>query len=385
MAKVCRPLAGDLSHLMTSVTHMATSILAVWQTGNASASSGVANGMSFAIPLSLEPMEAEPVDSLPSGGSWRFEPKYDGFRCLAFRDDDQVILLSRRQRPLARFFPEIAAAVAALPVPCCVLDGELVIRGVEFDTLQLRLHPAASRIARLSREQPATFVAFDLLADAQGASLLARPFAERRSALEALFVSIGGPSTRIALARSTPSRATALRWLATESGLDGIVAKRLDLAYQPGRRAMQKYKQWHTVDCVVGGFYPKSGGEPEYLLLGLYDAAGRLNYVGRCGVQPDAAAIATRLQPFVGGSGFTGEAPGGPSRWSHRGRTVIPLRPELVVEVGADTITAGKFRHGSRLLRWRDDKEPRRCTMDQIERHPTGVGQTADLPCPSRR
>jgi ATP-dependent DNA ligase len=325
--------------------------------------------MAPAVPLDLEPMEAEAVETLPAGDAWCFEPKYDGFRCLVFRDGAQVALQSRRQRPLARFFPEVAATISALPVPRCVMDGELVIRGASFDTLQMRLHPAASRIARLSREHPATFVAFDLLADASGASLLEAAFAQRRAALEGLFRTIGDAAgDGVMLGKSIGSRARALRWLDNEDGLDGIVAKRLDLPYQPGRRAMRKYKQWHTIDCVVGGVYRKSGSEDvEYLLLGLYDDAGRLNYVGRCAAHPHAAEITAKLRPLIGGVGFTGNAPGGLSRWSKQARVATPVRPELVVEVSADTITGGKFRHGSRLLRWRDDKAPERCTMAQIE------------------
>ncbi|HET8997968.1 MAG TPA: ATP-dependent DNA ligase [Acetobacteraceae bacterium] len=321
--------------------------------------------MSLPIPLTLEPMEAEPIDALPEAAGWSFEPKYDGFRCVVFRDGDSVLLQSRRQRPLARFFPEVAAAVAALAPRRFVLDGELVIRGAGFDALQLRLHPAASRIARLSRETPATFVAFDMLADTGGDSLLARPFAERRAALQEFPAGDG-----IAIAESTRSRDTALRWLKDVGhGLDGIVAKRLDLPYRPGERAMLKYKLWHTIDCVVGGVYRKAGSEDvEYLLLGLYDSEGRLNYVGRCPAHPHEAAYARKLRPLAGSGGFTGNQPGGRSRWSKQERIATPLRPEQVVEVSVDTITAGKFRHGSRLLRWRTDKAPHQCTMDQIAR-----------------
>ncbi|HEY6432950.1 MAG TPA: ATP-dependent DNA ligase [Acetobacteraceae bacterium] len=323
--------------------------------------------MRLSVPLSLEPMEAEPVQELPSGPDWVFEPKYDGFRCLAFRDGEEVALQSRRQRPLARFFPEVAANIAALPAPRFVLDGELVIFGKEFDTLQLRLHPAASRIAKLSREAPATFVAFDLLLDESGRNALEWPFSRRRAALAALFEKFDRHDG-VVLSKETTKQGEARRWLDDAGrGLDGIVAKRLDLPYQPGRREMLKFKIWHSVDCVVGGVYFKPGTQTiEYLLCGLYDAAGRLNYVGRCA--PGDGEAAARIRPLIGGEGFTGEAPGGPSRWSRRERAVTPLRPELVVEVSADHITAGKFRHGSRLIRWRDDKDPRRCTMDQIER-----------------
>ncbi len=187
--------------------------------------------------------------------------------------------------------------------------------------------------------------------------------------MEGLFRKLGDAAgDTVMLGRSTASRDTALRWLDDAAGLDGIVAKRLDLPYRPGRRAMQKYKLWHTLDCVVGGIYRKAGSdEVEYLLLGLYDEAGLLNYVGRCAVHPHAAEVTAKLRPLLGGAGFTGNAPGGPSRWSKRERVATPLRPKLVVEVSADTITGGKFRHGSRLLRWRDDKAPRQCTMEQIE------------------
>ncbi|MDQ2801631.1 MAG: ATP-dependent DNA ligase, partial [Pseudomonadota bacterium] len=337
--------------------------------------------MTWPVPLDLEPMEAEPVAELPAERGWAFEPKYDGFRCIAFRDADTVDLRSRRQRPLARFFPEVAATLQALPVQCFVMDGELVIEGAEFDTLQLRLHPAASRIARLSREHPATFVAFDLLADAAGRSLLDEPFEIRRAALDALFERIGGQAG-VRLSAETRSSADARRWLADIGhGLDGIVAKRLDLAYRPGRRAMLKYKVWHTIDCVVGGVYLKTGTPRiEYLLLGLYDEAGRLNYVGRCpphrtnpdgtklsGAEVDAAATEALVGLLLGRGGFTGHAPGGPSRWSAHEKKAIPAEPRLVVEVSADHVTAGKFRHGSRLLRWRDDKDPRRCAMKQLE------------------
>lgn len=319
--------------------------------------------MSLPVPLTLVPMEAEPVDTLPDGPGWAFEPKYDGFRCVVFRDAGIVELRSRRQRPLARFFPEVAAAIAALTVPRFVMDGELTIANAGFDTLQMRLHPAASRIAKLSREHPAAFVAFDLLADDAGLTLLDRPFAERRIALTRVFDRIGSNASVI-LTPQADSAARARTWL-NDVGerLDGIVAKRLDEPYQPGKRAMLKYKLWHTVDCVVGGAYLTAKGAIEYLLLGLYDADGRLDYVGRC--LPDTEAEA-RVRPLLGRGGFTGDAPGGPSRWSKRVREAEPAEPVLVVEVSADHITAGKFRHGSRLLRWRDDKEPRRCTKDQL-------------------
>ncbi len=318
------------------------------------------------VPLSLEPMEAEPVADLPAGDGWLFEPKYDGFRCLVFRDGQSVQLQSRRQRPLARYFPEVAAAFLTLPIEHFVLDGELIIPEQPFDTLQLRLHPAASRIRKLSQEHPAQFIAFDLLADEAG-SRLDQVFDERQAALEA-FARRAGGNPSFVLSKCTRSRETAQSWLAgVGHGLDGIVVKRLDLPYQAGRRAMLKYKVWQTVDCVLGGLYYKANTRRiEYLLLGLYDCDGRLNYVGRCGVPEQEHGLEEKLRPLIGGSGFTGKAPGGKSRWSNREREAVPLRPELVVEVSADHVEHGRFRHGSRLLRWRDDKAPEKCTMDQI-------------------
>lgn len=323
--------------------------------------------MVLEVPLSLEPMEAQPVEELPRGPDWLLERKYDGFRCILFRDEDAVYLQSRRQRPLGRYFPEVILSARAWPIPRFVLDGELVIPGQPFDVLQLRLHPASSRVAKLAREHPALLVAFDLLADAQGHSLLTHPFSERRAALERLFAQ-GGPRDGFVLSRATTSLRTAKGWLKRVGhGLDGIVAKRLDLPYQPGQRAMQKFKLWRTVDCVVGGIYRRRGtARVEFLLMGLYDVAGRLNYVGRCGIGDQAAEVEQRIAPLLGGSGFTGEQPGGRSRWSDRERVALPLQPTLVAEVSADHIEHGHFRHGSRLIRWRDDKDPRNCTLDQV-------------------
>ena len=323
--------------------------------------------MTLEVPLTLQPMEAIPVADLPKGSGWLFEPKYDGFRCILFRDDDDVHLQSRRQRPLGRYFPEVIEAARHLPIKQFVFDGELIIPDQPFDTLQLRLHPAASRVKLLSREHPAQIIVFDLLADDRGHSLLDKPFRDRRAVLEAAFKQVGRNASFV-LSKATTSRETARGWLKRLGhGLDGIVAKHLDLPYRPGERAMQKYKLWQTVDCVVGGIYYKRGTQAvEYLLMGLYDDAGRLNYVGRCGVGENGPEIAKLLNPLIGGSGFTGNAPGGTSRWSGRERKPVPLEPRLVAEVSADHIENGRFRHGSRLIRWRDDKEPRACTMDQI-------------------
>jgi ATP-dependent DNA ligase len=326
------------------------------------------------VPLPLEPMEAETVEELPTGQGWQYEPKWDGFRCLAYRDRDQVFLQSRTGKPLARYFPDVVQHLLGLKPQRFVLDGEIVVSvGGEwsFETLQLRLHPAASRVAKLAKENPASFMAFDLLADEAPQSWLDRALADRRAALEVFFAH-ARPPAHVQLSPATQSREQAERWLADIGhGLDGIVAKPLDRPYEPGRRAMQKFKLWHTVDCVVGGIYRKRGTTlVESILLGLYDHSGLLHYVGRSSVHAEAAAMTKKLDPLIGGPGFTGRAPGGKSRWSQQEREAIPLRPELVVEVSVDHITDQYFRHGSRILRWRDDKEPHKCTLDQLRRGP---------------
>jgi ATP-dependent DNA ligase len=317
-------------------------------------------------------MEAETVDQLPEDDGWQFEPKWDGFRCLAFRHGADVDLQSRNQKPLQRYFPEVAAALKALPVRRFVLDGEILIfsRGEPaFEPLQLRLHPAASRIAKLAGEQPASFMAFDLLAGSDGKSLLETPMRERRRRLEAFFEDIDPDLASVMLSPAAPDRRLAERWLKDIGhGLDGIVAKRLDDAYRPGKRTMVKFKVWKTIDCVIGGVYFKRPGTAiDSLLLGLYDSQGLLNYVGRVPVGRPDPEIERRIRPLMGGRlAFTGRAPGGPSRWSGREREPIPVRPKAVAEVSADHITGDHMRHGARLVRWRDDKPPRRCTMDQI-------------------
>jgi ATP-dependent DNA ligase len=327
------------------------------------------------VPLTLQPMEALPVDDLPSGTGWLFEPKYDGFRCLFFRDGDAVNLQSRRQRPLGRYFPEIIEAARQLPLKRFVFDGDLIIPDEPFDTLQLRLHPAASRVETLSREHPAQIVAFDLLANEQGQSLLDRPFGQRRVALEAAFKRIGGAPSFV-LSKVTTSRDTARKWLKRVGhGLDGIVAKRLDLPYRAGKRVMQKFKLWQTVDCVVGGIYCKPNTDCVEYLLSRIPVDGSLRRCwpaklrGRCGVGENGQEIGKLLKPLIGGAGFTGNAPGGASRWSSgRERKPVPLEPRLVAEVSADHIENGRFRHGSRLIRWRDDKEPAACNTSRLDR-----------------
>lgn len=320
--------------------------------------------MARAPALTTKPMEAEPVDELPKGTGWQYEPKYDGFRCIAFRRSGKVHLQSKNQKPLERYFPEIAEAIAALPVDQVVLDGEIIIPE-GFETLQLRLHPAASRVKMLSEQHPAQLIVFDLLANESG-SMMAQKLSERRAALVTLFKTAVGKNDTIRLGDATANRVTAEKWLG-KSGLDGIVAKRLDEPYHPGERAMRKFKVWKTLDCVVAGLYYKQGTERvETLLLGLYDDDDKLNYVGRSRVHKDADEIGQLLKPLIGGESFTGRAPGGVSRWSGKERKPIPLKPVLVAEVSADHITGDHMRHGARLLRWRTDKKPEDCTMDQI-------------------
>ena len=303
---------------------------------------------SSSTPLSLDlpPMEAEAVDELPSGPGWQYEPKYDGFRCLAHRRGDRAHLQSKNQKPLERYFPEVAQGLEEIAQDDFVLDGELVIAGGSFESLQLRLHPAESRIRKLALETPAELIVFDLLARS-GISLLERPLSERRRALEDFMAQAA--SSVLKLGEATDQGSVARDWLGRE-GLDGIVSKRLDLPYQPGERAMRKFKLWKTIDCVVGGLYRKRGTQAvEHLLLGLYDQEGLLNYVGRARISADAAEIGRLLEPLIGGQGFTGRAPGGKSRWSGKERMPVPLEPVLVVEVSADHITGEHMRHGARL------------------------------------
>jgi ATP-dependent DNA ligase len=323
------------------------------------------------IPQTLEPMESKAVAELPAGDGWQYEPKWDGFRCLVFRDGNKVCLRSRNQRLLNRYFPELAEGFAALPIKRFVLDGEIILLidgRSSFEDLQMRLHPAASRVQRLAKEIPTSFVAFDLLVDSTGADLRKAVLKERRAILEALHPRFG-KQTFLQLSPATRSLKTAQNWLKKIGhGLDGIVAKRLDVEYLAGERAMFKYKLWKTVDCVVAGLYlDAESGAVEYLLLGLYDEAGLLHYVGRVRPKETAKEIKAILKPLLKGSGFSGRAPGGKSRWSKEERKAVPLKPELVVEVSADHITGGHMRHGSRFLRWRTDKKPGSCTMDQIE------------------
>ncbi len=319
----------------------------------------------------IAPMEALLAEELPDGPGWQYEPKWDGFRCIAVRSAGGIELWSKSGKPLARYFPEIETMFGRLKTRNFILDGELLIvaRGaVSFDALQLRLHPAESRVRKLATETPAMFMAFDCLA--LGRKILGpRPLEERRSQLEDLLAGESEPSLR--LSPATADRDAALDWLKRTGGaLDGVIAKRLDLPYRPGERVMVKVKQRRTADCVVGGFrYGSKHREVGSLLLGLYDKAGLLNHVGFTSsiAARDRAAWTEELEALVEPPGFTGNAPGGPSRWStERTGEWEPLKPALVVEVLYDQVTGGRFRHGTRLLRRRPDKAPGQCTMDQL-------------------
>ena len=323
----------------------------------------------------MPPMEATVADAIPvAGGPWQYEPKWDGFRCLCFKAGDEIELRAKSGKPLGRYFPEMTAALANVSAPRFVLDGELVIEidgRFSFDALQMRLHPAESRVRKLAAQTPASLIAFDLLAGSDGAQLMQEPLSRRRAALEALMAGVAD-STRVALSPMTRDVHGAERWLAQagEGALDGVVAKRLNDPYRPGERAMVKIKPHRTADCVVGGFrYLSNRREVGSLLLGLYDNGGRLNHVGFTATIPNVerAELTRRLEALREPPGFTGNAPGGPSRWStERSSAWEPLRPELVVEVGFDQVTAERFRHGATLLRWRPDKAPRQCTVAQL-------------------
>jgi ATP-dependent DNA ligase len=321
--------------------------------------------------IALAPMEAQLAAELPDGPGWQYEPKWDGFRCIAARDGGALTLWSKSGKPLDRYFPDVAALLAELRARRFAIDGELLIAtagAVSFEALQLRLHPAASRVARLADQAPALFMAFDCLA-AGRKSLAARPLAERRAALQALVAGAG--HERLLLSPATADRRVALGWLKRGGGaLDGVIAKRLDQHYRPGERAMVKVKQKRTADCVVGGFrYGKGSREVASLLLGLYDNDGLLHHVGFTSSLKSAerAAWTVELEPLVALPGFTGDAPGGPSRWAtERSAEWQPLSPRIVVEVEYDQVTAGRFRHGTRLLRRRPDKDPQACTCDQL-------------------
>ncbi|KPH04343.1 ATP-dependent DNA ligase (plasmid) [Rhizobium acidisoli] len=329
----------------------------------------------FGLPLDIQPMEARSADDLPDDRGWQYEPKWDGFRCLVFKEGSAVDLRAKSGKPLGRYFPEISEFFANLSLERFVVDGELVIDidgKLSFDALQMRLHPAESRVQRLSAETPAKLVLFDMLMGIDGVPILDQDLEFRRAALEAIAKDVVNKG-RLILSPFTRDRIEATRWLsASGADTDGVVCKRVDGLYLPGERAMMKVKRLRTADCVVGGFrYQSDSHFVGSLLLGLYNDQGDLDHVGFTSTITDAERpeLTSRLEALRGGSGFTGKAPGGPSRWStRRSSEWEPLMPELVVEVRFDHVTGHRFRHGTKLLRWRPDKRPTQCKFEQIER-----------------
>ena len=323
----------------------------------------------------LPPMEARSVGEIPAGDDWQYEPKWDGFRCMVFRHDDQVYLQSKNGQPLARYFPDVADAVAGLPAKRFVLDGELVIPvsgALSFDELQLRLHPAASRVQKLAKAHPATYIVFDIVAE-HDRSYLKSPLHERRQLLENFAHSNFRSAKNIQLSPATTDLRMATQWFKKTGGdLDGIIAKRLDAAYASGERtAAVKVKQIRSADCVVGGFRYATGARViGSLLLGLYRDDGLLHHVGFTSAftREQRRELTKKFEALRKPPGFTGNAPGGPSRWStERTGEWEPVAPKVVVEVAYDHFTGGRFRHGTKILRWRSDKDARKCTMDQVE------------------
>lgn len=324
-------------------------------------------------------MEARSVDEIPRGKDWQYEPKWDGFRCLLSRNGGDVDLRSKSGEDLARYFPEIVAAALTRRADRFTLDGEIVVphgRSFSFDALLQRIHPAASRVKKLSQETPALYLVFDLLATSREKHLAGKTLRERRPALEA-FAKASLKSSLFRLSPSTTSYATAKKWLAQSGGgSDGVIAKRIDLPYQAGNRdGMQKIKKFRSADCVIGGFRyatNKLSGRKVVgsLLLGLYDDDGLLHHVGFTSAikAEEKPALTDRLEALIGEPGFTGNAPGGPSRWStDRSAQWCPLKPKLVIEVCYDHFSGERFRHGTSILRWRPDKAPRQCTFEQLK------------------
>jgi len=347
--------------------------------------------MNLAVNPPVLPMLAKRVGELPPGEGWIFEPKWDGFRTLIFRDGDEIFVQSRDEKPLNRYFPELIDPLKAQLPNRCVLDGEIVIatsEGLEFDTLQMRLHPAASRVNKLAEATPASIVFFDLLCE-NDQSLCDMPFGKRRDRLEAL---LAGAEPPLHLTPATRERTTAADWFQRfeGAGLDGVVAKGEEDTYQPNKRVMLKVKHERDCDCVVAGFrWHKTGEKTKVgsLLLGLYDDSGNLEHVGVCASFTDAKRreLVTFLAPYrknaLDGHPWSAWAgaeqvanaephrrPGAQSRWS-AGKDLSwePLRPELVVEVAYDHMQGDRFRHTAQFRRWREDKRPRDCTFEQLE------------------
>ena len=347
--------------------------------------------MNLAVNPPVLPMLAKRVSELPPGEGWIFEPKWDGFRTLIFRDGDEIFIQSRDEKALNRYFPELIEPLKAQLPERCVLDGEIVIatiEGLEFDTLQMRLHPAESRVKKLAVEIPASVVFFDLLCEGDK-SLCDTPFAKRRARLESILKSAEAP---LHLTPATRERTIASDWFRRfeGAGLDGVVAKAEDGTYQPNKRVMLKVKHERECDCVVAGFrWHKNGDKTALgsLLLGLYDDDGNLSHVGVCASFTNAKRLelVKFLAPYrknaldghpwrnwaeaqPNGDGATHRRPGALSRWS-AGKDLSwePLRPELVVQVAYDHMQGDRFRHTAQFRRWRTDKRPRDCTFDQLE------------------
>ncbi len=344
--------------------------------------------MAYPIAPPVEPMLARPSDGLPEGEGWLFEPKWDGFRVLVFRDGAEVYLQSRELKPLDRYFPELEAPLLASLPERCVADGEIVIAGkagLDFEALLLRIHPAASRVKLLAQESPASIVLFDLLALGDR-DLRASPLTERRMLLER---ELAGARPPVLLTPATRERTVALDWFSRfeGAGLDGVVAKPLDSAYQPGKRAMVKVKHARTADCAVAGFRWHKNGRGTMvgsLLLGLYDQAGKLHHVGICSSFTTARRkeLVEELAPLrenameghpwrewaEADAGAGQRLPGAPSRWN-RGKDLSwePLRVERACEVAYDHLQGDRFRHATHFQRWRPDKSPRDCRYDQLE------------------
>jgi ATP-dependent DNA ligase len=328
----------------------------------------------------LAAMEARSVNAIPRGQQWQYEPKWDGFRCLLSRDHTKVSLRSKSGEDLGRYFPELVDAARLLKAETFLLDGEIMVPvagSFSFDDLLQRIHPAASRIRKLSQQTPALYLAFDLLAGPQHKQWWNEELEKRREALQTFAKLQLRTSPTFRLSPATTSYATAKKWLAQAGGgCDGVIAKRRDLPYQSGNRdGMQKIKNFRSADCVVGGFRYASNALNRRrvvgsLLLGLYDAKGLLHHIGFTSAikREDKPALTTKLEALIAEPGFTGNAPGGPSRWSTaRSAQWRPLKPKLVVEVAYDHFSGDRFRHGTALLRWRPDKAPRQCTLNQLK------------------
>jgi ATP-dependent DNA ligase len=350
-----------------------------------------ARKMDLPVMPPIAPMLAKATDSLPDAepNRYLFEPKWDGFRCIVFRDGDEVLLGSRNERPLTRYFPDLLDPLRASLPDRCVIDGEIVVTssaGLDFDALQQRIHPADSRVQRLAGETPASFVAFDLLAEADR-SLLAEAFVDRRRALEKALANARPP---VHLTPSTTDRSIAQDWFVRfeGAGLDGVMAKPAAGIYEPDKRVQLKVKHQRTADCVVAGYrVHKSGDGVGSLLLGLYDEDERLHHLGVASSFTAARRkeLTGELAPYVAAdlsshpwgewadaaaheAGTSGRLPGAPSRWNAtKDLSFIPVRPECVVEVAYERVDNGRFRHSARFLRWRPDRDADSCTFAQLE------------------